>query len=228
MAQKGKVAGSKKALREKAKKQKRGYRRMEIRKRYLIACEGQETEPNYFAEIKNQLPRDIVVVPKGDGRNTLSLVKWAEQEDNKLKASDQEADEVWIVMDRDSFESHHFDNAIKSAEAKGFELAWSNECFELWVLLHFEEISVSLPREAIYQKLSAIFGFNYVREGKNKNLFQLIREYGGDEELAIQRAERLWLQAKEDHDEGTPYSSTNPATGIHKLVQKLNSHRSVK
>lgn len=225
MAQPGKVAGSKKALRAQAKKQKRGFRRTEVRKRYLLACEGQETEPNYFAEIKNLLPRDIMIVAKGDGRNTLSLVEWAEHEANKLKANYQAADEVWIVMDRDSFPAHNFDNAITSAGAKGFELAWSNECFELWILLHFENVFTSLPRQDIYQKLSVIFGFNYEREGKNKNLYQLIRDHDGDEAVAIQRAKLLWRQAKEDHEtQAVPYSRTNPATGVYRLVQKLNSH----
>lgn len=31
-----------------------------------------------------------------------------------------------------------FDEAIRTAERKGIKIAWSNDAFELWILLHFE------------------------------------------------------------------------------------------
>ena len=39
---------------------------------YLIICEGEETEPNYFEAIKRILPPDMVnrITISGTGRNT--------------------------------------------------------------------------------------------------------------------------------------------------------------
>ena len=105
----------------------------------------------------------------------MSLVEWAEQKKNSYKyLNGEQIDEVWIVMDRDSSPPYDFDNAIKSAEAKGYNVAWSNECFELWILLHFKEIHHALSREEIYKKLSGIFDFNYKKEGKNKSYILLL------------------------------------------------------
>ncbi len=218
MAQSGKILGSRKALRAEAKRRKRKINSKPIRLRYLIACEGEETEPKYFKEIEKLLPRDVVIIPKGDGRNTLSLIDWAEKEKEKLELKGENVDEVWIVMDRDSFPAHDFDNAIKKAESKSFKLAWSNECFELWVLLHFEDIRHSIHRKDIYKKLSKVFGFNYEKDGKALSLYSLIRKHGGDEALAISRAQSLWS------NKAYICSQANPATGVFELVTKLNDY----
>ena len=216
MAQAGKMAGSRKGLRAKAKKQKRTVNSRTIRRRYLIACEGKATEPNYFNELKRRLPKDIIILPKGDGRNTLGLVAWAESEQTILKRTGESPDEVWIVMDKDSFPDHKFDNAIQRAQSKGFNLAWSNECFELWILLHFEDVTHTIARKDIYKKLSHYFGFNYEKDGKNKCLYSLIIEKGGDEDKAITRAEKLW------QNKVLPFSKSNPATGVYRLISELN------
>jgi hydroxylamine reductase (hybrid-cluster protein) len=79
MALSGKIPGSRRALR-KARKVDRNKRSKTIRYRYLIACEGKETEPNYFTALGRLIPKDIAIIAKGDGRNTLSLVEWAEKE----------------------------------------------------------------------------------------------------------------------------------------------------
>jgi len=215
-----KAPGSKRALRKSKKRDRNNnFNSKEIRSRYLIACEGKETEPNYFNEIKSKLPRDIVVIAKGDGRNTLSLVKWAEKGKNKYENDTGEnIDEVWIVMDRDSFKAHHFDNAINSAEAKGYKLAWSNECFELWILLHFKDIKHGMSREEIYNELSKIFNLNYEKDGKSEKLYSLIRKHGGCEDDAMTRAAKLW-QSKDYIS-----SKANPATGIFLLVETLNKY----
>ncbi|WP_293085949.1 hypothetical protein [Okeania sp. SIO3B5] len=46
----------------------------EVIERFLIVCEGKETEPNYFRSFL--VPKDVIDV-KGLGQNTISLVKEA-------------------------------------------------------------------------------------------------------------------------------------------------------
>ncbi|MDT8392015.1 MAG: RloB family protein [Lentisphaeria bacterium] len=240
MAQAGKIPGSKRALRERKKRLGREGRfgSMTPRRRYLIACEGKETEPNYFNELKQILPRNIAVIADGDGRNTLSLVKWTEEEERKYEQNGEHIDEVWVVMDRDSFPPHDFDNAINKVKAKDkksvkealaakkskkdakrYRAAWSNECFELWILLHFQDVTHPLARDEIYHKLSDIFECNYEKQLKAENLYSLLRKQDGDEAEAITRAEKLW-----ESKEPVP-SRANPATGVFELVRRLNAHR---
>jgi hypothetical protein len=47
------------------------------------------------------------------------------------------ADEVWCVFDVD--EHPKLAEARDQANANGIQLAVSNPCFELWLLLHFQE-----------------------------------------------------------------------------------------
>jgi hypothetical protein len=121
-------------------------------------------------------------------------------------------------MDRDSFPAHKFDNAIKSAKSKNYHSAWSNECFELWILLHFRAVTHAMPRGDIYKALSKIFDFNYERDGKNKNTYLLIRKHNGSEACAINRAEKLWI------DKNIVPSQANPVTGVFELVENLNRY----
>src|SRR5947209_5388606 len=77
--------------------------------RFLIVCEGERTEPNYFRSFR--VPRDVVTVEvQGTGYNTLRLV----QEAIRLR-SKGEYDQVWCVFDRDSFPPEHFNEAINLA-----------------------------------------------------------------------------------------------------------------
>ena len=105
--------------------------------RFLIVCEGERTEPNYFKELVRDRysevrSGDIV----GEGRSTCALVKRTEEIREKLESQRQlRFDCVWVVFDKDDF--NDFNEAIALAERKGYKAAWSNEAFELWYLLHF-------------------------------------------------------------------------------------------
>ncbi len=46
----------------------------ELRQRFLIVCEGEKTEPNYFRSFR--VPKAVVDV-RGVGRNTVSLIRKA-------------------------------------------------------------------------------------------------------------------------------------------------------
>jgi hypothetical protein len=59
------------------------------RKHYLIVCEGEKTEPNYFEALKSALPTGVLDVfdisVQGIGYNTESLVKQAIELRKKLE-----------------------------------------------------------------------------------------------------------------------------------------------
>ena len=98
------------------------------RKRYLIVCEGEKTEPNYFNAIKQYLRPGIVDVEiYGIGANTQTVVEYAKNKKKESLKTFRPYDKVWVVFDRDSFSSSDFDNAISSAKASKFGCAWSNE-----------------------------------------------------------------------------------------------------
>ncbi len=195
-------------------------RRIGIREelqRFLIVCEGEKTEPNYFKAFKAVLPRRVIELEiHGEGRNTLSLVEKAQELRDRGLRSGSSFDQVWVVFDRDSFPADDFDNAISKAEANDIQCAWSNEAFEFWYLLHFEYRNSAISRQEYQQILTHRFGEEY-----KKNDERMYRKTcdPAKQNQAIEWARRL-------HDDTLkrriPFSRANPGTTVFKLVEQLN------
>jgi hypothetical protein len=186
----------------------------------LIVCEGENTEPDYFRRFR---VANATIEVVGTGFNTVSLVRRAIE----LNQRDR-YDQVWCVFDKDDFGAGVFDNAIQLAEAKGLHAAWSNQAFEYWLILHFEDHQGGgMPRALYDQKLNAhlaAFGLKYDgRRSKRvtRELFEVLAgmDAGGRksrQELAIERSVRNLAR----HGERPP-SQKESATTVHRLVEVL-------
>ena len=170
----------------------------------LIVCEGEKTEPNYFRAFG--VTQNIY----GEGLETIRVLEEAERKNRELGPFDQ----VWCVFDRDSFPPDHFDNAIHKAESLGFQVAYSNEAFELWYLLHFEYLDSALSRNQYSDKLSKHLGRSY-KKG-DVLMYSLLGEHG-NESGAIKNARKL----QELHVDERSYAHRNPSTTVDKLVMEL-------
>lgn len=197
------------------------------RKFYLIVCEGEKTEPNYFESLKSSLPKGVLELTNidvdGTGKNTLSII----EEAKKLRKRYEEKylrkiDKVWAVFDKDSFPSKNFNNAINKGENSRPKIncAWTNEAFELWYLLHFNYYNTGISRHQ-YQKLiereinQASNKTNFRYEKNSKEMFSLLNKYGSQID-AIRNAENL-----ENLYFDRSYSNHNPCTKVHKLINEL-------
>ncbi|MCX6030999.1 MAG: RloB family protein [Chloroflexi bacterium] len=170
----------------------------------MIVCEGEKTEPNYFRSFR--VPRDVVDV-RGLGDNTLNLVKKALE-----LRQDDDYDQVWCVFDRDDFPTQNFNAAVELAGNSGLHVAYSNEAFELWYLLHFNYHDTAISRRDYITKLSKLLGRPYV-----KNSERMYAELEGRQADAIRNAHRLLAQ----RDPPNP-AFDNPSTTVHLLVEQLN------
>ena len=104
--------------------------------RLLIISEGVNTEVSYFRQFEQPTIRLKAV---GTGFNTLSLVRRAEQIRDEEAAKGRHYDQVWCVFDKDDFPAQDFNEAVRLAEqlfGPG-RVAYSNQAFEYWLLLHF-------------------------------------------------------------------------------------------
>lgn len=182
----------------------------EVKERFLIVCEGAKTEPNYFAGFR--VPGRVLEI-QGIGQNTLSLVDEAVRLRQEQKA--QAYDQCWCVFDRDSFEPNDFNSAIRKAEAANFKVAYTNEAFELWYLLHFDDHHNALSRTQYRPILEQRLGHAY-----QKNSETLYRELEGRQEQAIRRAEGLLAEYGATHNP----QIDNPCTTVHLLVQELRKN----
>lgn len=132
-----------------------------VRESFLNVCEGQNTEPEYFNSFRLT---SATVMAVGKGLGTRVLVKEAirirleEQKKGKIY------DHCWVVFDKDDFPEEDFNAAITEAEAAGFKVAWSNQAFEFWFILHFILYHGPLHRSRYAEMLTKYTGMPYSKK----------------------------------------------------------------
>ena len=141
------------------------------------------------------------------GDNTIRIV----EEAVRLKEKDN-YDQVWCVFDRDSFPPEKFNAAFILAEENNIEIAYSNEAFELWYLLHFNYYDSAMSRKQYGEKLSELLGYKY--EKNSDSIYDKLLE---KQSTAIKNAEKLLTI----HTPLNP-EKANPSTKVHILVKELN------
>ncbi|MGB4407376.1 MAG: RloB family protein [Sphaerochaeta sp.] len=177
----------------------------------LIVCEGENTEPSYFNQLKL---RSATIQAIGEGYNTLSLVKRAEALAKKTRY-----DEVWCVFDKDDFAPHDFNKALQIAKTKNIRAVYSNQAFEFWILLHFNNHQGGALHRRRYNEMLnhelRLYGVSYDGNGCKiitSDIFNLMfskdpqtGKYRND--IAVERAEKIYKRL--DHfSPATEESST--------------------
>ena len=176
---------------------------------FLIVCEGGKTEPNYFKAFKLS---SASIRVEGLGMNTLSLVKETLKIIERVEKDGIHYDQVWCVFDKDDFPAQNFNNAIELANKKNIKVAYSNEAFELWYLLHFHYYNSGVSRNQYKVMLSKLLKFRY--EKNDPTMYQKLLD---KQSTAISNAEKL-LKTYHPANPG----KDNPSTIVHHLVMELN------
>jgi len=195
----------------------------EKKQKILIVCEGKNTEPSYFNKFRLST---ATIKSVGEGYNTMTLVDRAE----KLSKED-EYDQVWCVFDKDDFPNEKFNNAIFKATGMGFKIAYSNQAFEYWLILHFEDHQGgAMHRNQYCDKINHYLKeFNIIYDSKSKeisdNFFEILvsKIIGGTktrQDLAIKRAEKN-LKKFDNKNPAKEESSTK----VHLLIKEIEKFR---
>lgn len=164
----------------------------------LIVCEGENTEPGYFSQFRLS---SATIYPVGEGCNTISLVNRAIKH-----AAEKKYEQVWCVFDKDDFPAVDFNNAIAMARTNGFGVAYSNQAFEYWILLHLiDHQGGGMHRNDYDSRINQLlhpFGLTYDGGGSKmitEEIFELL--IGIDEQtglnrtqLAVNRAKRIYME----------------------------------
>jgi len=180
-------------------------------RRILILCEDTKSARDYFARFaydKSQVEIDCV----GTGMNTDSLMQNAIQRAQHARRGGAPYERVWVVFDKDSFPDQNFNRAFDLArDHKEITPCWSNECFELWYLLHFNYRDTAIGRNELWPVISKLLGEKYDKADK-----QLYDKLAENLETALKYAKKL---AFTNQANGTP--TQNPSTLVHELVSAL-------
>ena len=191
---------------------------------HLIVTEGTDTEPAYFGAMRDIInkayPQRINVVVEGIGDNTLSLFQKAKR---IAESSANGYKHVWVVYDTDDFPAVHVNKTAQLCESEStgeitYHAIWSNQCIELWFLLHFSFMQSDIHRSEYWPKLTEILNQRgYGKYTKNRNDMYDILLPNIDTAIAnSEKLEAINLDKKP--------SESAPGTMVHKLIKKLRPY----
>ncbi len=226
---------------------------------YLIFCEDENSEPDYIKYFETPLIKiNLIRGQKSMNDNLTRTIKYC-LDNNIMKYIDSELTRInndiiiWSVYDRDKnhqIESYdniypsdiEFNTSIEKAEKYNINTAWSNDAFELWILLHFESIDTEnfevKSRDYYYNQLTNIFKnvenpegnlskirelfdtFSYKKDLKSKKNFSniVIPHIIKQTKQAITRAKKI---DEYFNEKNLPLHMRVPSTQIYKLVEEL-------
>lgn len=188
--------------------------------KFLIVCEGEKTEPNYFRAFTERRSEVKEIKVAGCGCSTCQLIIEAKKLREKLERERMVPfDRVWLVFDKDEFKD--FNKAIADAKKEGMNCAWSNQAFELWYVLHFQYLDTGVDRKQyigmIEDKVRKVLKSKTFKYEKNDvGFYQILQEHG-DEDFAFKNADKL----RNRHKGKSNYATHNPRTEVDLLVDEL-------
>lgn len=198
--------------------------------RLLIVSEGRKTEPHYFCEIRALYrlhSANVEVQPSQLGTAPLQVVNYAhqlfERGDSHKGIRPRAFDQVCVVFDRDEHLSY-FDALHRSAaldrslrndcgESVHFEAIPSCPSFELWLLLHYEDVQHPIHRDEVIRRLRRHI------PGYAKGAADIFAKTSARIADATHRAETLSKRF-------TPFDAPEPYTAVARLVTRLVTLRS--
>ncbi len=179
----------------------------------------------------------VIIVPH-DGHTEPTGVLNNLKKFNKNGVTYKEYEHKWIVIDRDreygggGHTKENFEEALKNAKNSRKDLhidvAYSNDSFELWYLLHFDLRETAIKRDEIIKKViirlkkikpcifSKLTKDNIKEKSYTKHISKALLSL---QEKAIENAETLLGFYGSNHKP----EGDNPSTTVHKLVVLLNS-----
>lgn len=193
--------------RRKAKPLKRETEKRPELRTIIAFTEGKNSEPDYINGLK-KLPHiaenvSLSLEVHPEHGVPLTLVQLAAE-----RKEDQEVDECWCIFDVEWPKNHpNLKSAILLARKKQVELAISNPCFEIWLILHHKDSS-SFCTTAIAESASrALDG----RPGKSidASLYMPLRK---------RASKRAQLLDERHTNNGTQFPHNNPSSGMYRFL----------
>jgi hypothetical protein len=185
------------------------------KKQIFIYCEGANTEPQYFADlrqfVKNSLIRIEIMGAQGAPMTIVesAIAKRKELLQIARRSSDSFDKDfvIWAIFDVD--EHPRLLEAKNLAQSFQIKVGCSNPCFEIWLLYHCEDCHRPFHRHDLQKYLSSKLTSYRASHGKTVDFGELQNSVG----QAIQRAKNGLVSREAAGDpEG------NPTTTVSDLV----------
>jgi len=185
----------------------------------IIACEDTHAVKQYFARFRTRKVQ-FKVLPTQDGRSAPQEVL-ARLDRFKAETSIEDGDLFWVCIDTDHWvQANHIANlreVLQQCRQKGYDVAISNPCFELWLLLHFEEC----PNSAALACSDVVVLLRRAAGGYQKSKCARLAINPSQVHQAVTRAKSIDL----DPDDILPKF---PATRIYRLIEILRNRDAIR
>jgi hypothetical protein len=195
--------------------------------RILIVTEGSKTEPLYLEEISAAYrlqSANIQVQPGQLGTAPIQVVRYAQQlfVDGELHKGirPKSFDQVYAVFDRDDHDSYFnalrvvdsLDGKLRNDEGQkvSFKAIASIPSFELWMLLHYEDVQAPIHRDAVMNRLK-------------QHITDYQKGAGGAFAATRERLETATQRAQALAAKFNAYTAPEPFTAMDALVKLLTT-----
>jgi hypothetical protein len=184
----------------------------------VIACEDTHAVEQYFARFRTRRVQ-FIVLPTEGGRSSPQDVL-SRLDHFKQTEATEEGDVFWICIDTDHWvKANHIQNlreVLQQCRQKSYDVAISNPCFELWLLLHFDQLLSAVPStcDAVVSALRRVAG------SYRKNRCDLLTITPAQVQKALAMAKRM----DSDPNEILP---SYPVSRVYRLIEVLQNRDSI-
>jgi hypothetical protein len=144
--------------------QHRSHGNRPLRQSFLIFCQGQ-TEEGYFSSFRKRAK----FIGGGDALATVnSAIAYKNYHEKSY-------DQYWVVFDKDETSHADFNMAVNLALQNGIQVAWSNQAFECWIIMHFRDFRHACHRnnyEAILRNYLPWYNVGEKGQAQGRRFFE--------------------------------------------------------
>lgn len=172
-------------------KYKRKSQKRNPLKKIVIAMEGNITEPGYFNAVKKKYQAPTLIILKREKENTRSAPSNVLDQIKRYKKNNvvDANDEFWLVIDKDRWTDKQLNTTSNECRSSKCQLALSNPCFEIWLILHFDDLSKDSGE--IWSSAKAHDKWNSVCKNKKISSYLKIVE---NIKCAVENSEKLDIE----------------------------------
>lgn len=191
------------------------------KRKFIIYSEGKNTEPHYFRTVGRVLLGALIDLEIIDAAGVPMTIAEAAckraailKRGHGRKSSFEEGDQVWAVFDRD--EHPKVAQALERCRTGNVGIAYSNPCFELWLILHFNNFDRPDDHHQVQAALAGVCKEYDPDASKSADFTKFMLTLEEAEERAAKQLERR-------EAEGLPIR--RPFTTVFRLTREMrNAH----
>ncbi|OAQ08831.1 hypothetical protein A3O17_04865 [Ligilactobacillus aviarius] len=118
-----------------------------LKSQKYILCEG-KSEEKYFSMLKRKYRRNLIKIKCVDCGNKKILTEAAKLKKTHLNG------EIYVAFDADEMSKVDIEWCKQYAQRNNLHLIFSNVCFEVWILLHYEYFISNLSKQVLFHKIA--------------------------------------------------------------------------